>query len=60
MFLAAGVIAVGFLLNDRIISSDDVEKYLKLSTLGSIPYDAESMADEQQAKKKKSKKSQKK
>jgi len=60
VFLAAGVIAVGFLLNDRIISSDDVEKYLKLSTLGSIPYDAESMADEQQAKKKKSKKSQKK
>jgi hypothetical protein len=36
-----------------------VEKYLKLSTLGSIPYDVESMADEQQ-KKKKSKKSQKK
>ena len=52
-FLAMAVIAVGFLLNDRIISSDDVEKYLKLSTLGSIPYDAESMGDGTQDKKKK-------
>ena len=41
------------LLNDRIISSDDVEKYLKLSTLGSIPYDVESMGDGENDKKKK-------
>lgn len=59
-FLAVACITVGFLLNDRIISSDDVEKYLKLSTLGSIPYDAESMLDEQNGKKKKNKKSKKK
>lgn len=43
VFLAAGIIAVLFLLNDRIKTPDDVEKYLKLSTLGSIPYDAKSM-----------------
>ena len=51
VFLAAGIIAVLFLLNDRIKTPDDVEKYLKLSTLGSIPYDAESMADGTPAKK---------
>lgn len=53
VFLAAGIIAVGFLLNDRIITSDDVEKYLKLSTLGSIPFDAEGMADGHKGKKNK-------
>ena len=59
-FIAMAAIAVGFLLNDRIISSDDVEKYLKLSTLGSIPFDAESMADGTEVKKgKKSKKTKK-
>lgn len=57
VFLAAGIIAVLFLLNDRIKTPDDVEKYLKLSTLGSIPYDVESLGDEPQGKKeKKSKK----
>lgn len=45
-FLAAGVIAVLFLLDDTIKTPDDVEKYLKLSTLGSIPYDEESAAEE--------------
>ncbi len=45
VFLAAGIIAVLFLLNDRIKTPDDVEKYLKLSTLGSIPYDVESLGD---------------
>lgn len=60
VFLAVAAIAVGFLLNDRIISSDDVEKYLKLSVLGSIPFDTEGMADEAQGKKgKKSKQSKK-
>jgi capsular polysaccharide biosynthesis protein len=60
VFIAAAAIAVGFLLNDRIISSDDVEKYLKLSTLGSIPFDAESMGDGTEGKKgKKSKKAKK-
>lgn len=45
-FLAAGIIAVLFLLDDTIKTPDDVEKYLKLSTLGSIPFDEESAAEE--------------
>lgn len=52
VFIAAGIIAVLFLLNDRIKTPDDVEKYLKLSTLGSIPYDVESMGEETQSKNK--------
>lgn len=36
-FLAAAVIVVLFLLDDTIKSPDDVEKYLGLSTLGTIP-----------------------
>ena len=37
-FLAAAIIAVLFLLNDKIKTPEDVEQYLHLSTLGSIPY----------------------
>lgn len=37
-FAAAAVIAVLFLMNDKIKTSEDVETYLQLSTLGSIPY----------------------
>lgn len=61
-FLAAGIIAVLFLLDDTIKTPDDVEKYLKLSTLGSIPYDEESAAEEVRNKKnrKKNQKSSKK
>lgn len=46
VFLAAGLIAVLFLLDDTVKTPDDVEKYLKLSTLGSIPYDEESAMEE--------------
>lgn len=35
--LAAAVLVVLFLLDDTIKSPDDVDKYLKLSTLGTIP-----------------------
>ena len=52
VFLAAGIIAVLFLLNDRIKTPDDVEKYLKLSTLGSIPFDAEGLGEDSGNKKK--------
>lgn len=55
VFLAAGVIAVLFLLDDTIKTPDDVEKYLKLSTLGSIPYDEESAMEEVRNKKDKKK-----
>ena len=36
-FLAIAVIVVLYLLDDTIKSSEDIEKYLKLSTLGTIP-----------------------
>lgn len=36
-FLAVAVILVLYLLDDTIKSSEDIEKYLKLSTLGTIP-----------------------
>lgn len=35
--LAAAVVLVRFLMNDTISNSEDVEKYLNLSTLGMIP-----------------------
>ena len=37
MVLSAAVIVVQYLLDDTIKSSDDIEKYLELSTLGLIP-----------------------
>lgn len=46
-FLAVAVIIVLFLLDDTIKSSEDIEKYLKLSTLGTIPI----VATEEEAKK---------
>jgi len=36
-FLAIAVVVVLYLLDDTIKSSEDIEKYLKLSTLGMIP-----------------------
>lgn len=35
--LAAGIVVVGFLMNDSVKTSEDVEKYLGLNTLGVIP-----------------------
>ena len=37
MILSAGIIVVQYLLDDTIKSSEDIEKYLELSTLGLIP-----------------------
>ncbi len=36
--LAAGILTVLFLLDDTLKSPDDIEKYLKLSVLATIPY----------------------
>ena len=36
-FMAAGVVLLRYLLDDTIKSSEDIEKYLKLSTLALIP-----------------------
>ncbi len=37
-FVAVAIIAVLFLMNDKIKTPEDVETYLQVSTLGSIPY----------------------
>ena len=39
--ISVGIVIINFLLNDRICTPDDVERYLGLSTLGSIPLDVE-------------------
>ena len=39
--LCAGVILIKYLLDDSIKTSEDVEKYLELSTLGTIPVSVE-------------------
>lgn len=48
VFLAAVAFLVAFLLNDKIITTDDVERYLGISILGVMPL------DEEQVKQKKS------
>ncbi len=52
VFLAAGILVVLFLLDDTIKTPDDIEKYLGLSTLGSIPFDAENPEEKANGKKK--------
>lgn len=48
-FIAAAVVVLRYLLDDTIKSSEDIEKYLKLSTLALIPI---SMTEEEMTKKK--------
>ena len=55
-FLVCAVVLIRFLMDDTIKSSEDVEKYLKLSTLALIPVHEE----ETQGRKKKNKKKRKK
>ena len=52
--LAAGIVILIRIMDDTIKTSDDVERYLGLSVLGSIPYDDN--VDTAKKKKKKSKK----
>lgn len=54
-FLICAVVLIQYLLDDTIKSSEDVEKYLGLSTLALIPV-AEDAADEKRKKRKKKKK----
>lgn len=51
IFLVCAVLLIGYLLDDTIKVSEDAEKYLGLSTLGTIPYIAE--GDTSKGKKKK-------
>lgn len=50
--LAVGIILVIYLTNDKIRTPEDIEKYLGISTLGSIPVD-ESMVENTKKKSKK-------
>ncbi len=52
MVVAAGIIVVQYLLDDTIKSSEDIEKYLELSTLGLIP-DFDTVEKKKKAKKQK-------
>ena len=49
--IAAIAAIVASMLNNTIRSADDIEKYLGLSNLGSIPYDASVAAEEDKKRK---------
>lgn len=51
-FLMAAWYVVLFLLNDKIVTAEDVERYLNLSILGQIPLDEEEMKQKKKRKKK--------
>ena len=53
--LAIGIIVVVYIIDDTIKTPDDIEKYLGLSVLGSIPYDENIASKKKKKKKKKSK-----
>jgi len=55
ILLAAAFVIIRFLLNDTIRSSEDIERYLGISTLALIPIE-EDLNDKQNLKKKKKKK----
>ena len=55
LIISSAVFIIMFLTDDRIKGSDDVEKYLGLSVLASIPYDEEFDTDLASSTKKKSK-----
>jgi len=42
VFLSAAIVILVYVMDDTLKDSDDIEKYLGLSTLGMIPMDAES------------------
>ena len=64
IFLAAAIVIVRYLMDDTIKSSEDVERYLGLNTLGILPIEENALKEEQreqmarQAAKKKEEKSQ--
>ena len=51
MILASAVIIVRYLMNDAIHTSEDIEKYLGINTVGMIPYNGN---DKKKGRKKKS------
>lgn len=54
MFLAGAVVIIRFMLNDTIMTPEDVEKYLGISVIGTIPvFDQENIGRSETEKKKK-------
>ncbi len=51
MIIAAGIIVLIYLMDDTIKNPDDVEKYLGISVLGTIPLDANLIEDKKKRKK---------
>ena len=58
--VAAAVVIIVFITNDKIRTQDDVEKYLGISVLGVIPDSDEGMNNEEQVNAQKQKKVKKK
>ncbi len=50
VLLAAGVVVVRFIMDDTIKSSEDIEKYLGLNTLGILPLDENQLKEEDREK----------
>lgn len=47
IFLAAGIVIARYLMDDTIKSSEDVERYLGLNTLGLLPIEESALKEEQ-------------
>ncbi len=56
MFVMAVIIVLLYMMDDTVKSTDDIEKYLSLNTLSSIPLLEDEAAEEKNKKKKKNKK----
>ena len=50
-FIAAGIIVLVYMMDDTIKSPDDVEKYLGISVLSSIPLDENLVEDKKKRQK---------
>jgi len=50
-FIAAGIIVLFYMMDDTIKSPDDVEKYLGISVLSSIPLDENLVEDKKKRQK---------
>jgi len=55
VLIAAAVILISYLSNDTIKTQEDVERYLNLSTLGTIPMSEEDRKNKKKKKQKKQK-----
>ena len=55
ILLAAAVFVVSFMMNDKVTTAEDVERYLGISVLGSMPIDEEQLKQKKARKKQKHK-----